>query len=350
MSDELSNLLNAIPIPVVFVGTTERIIAENEEARQLLGQNIRSRHYATILRQPLVLEGIEASLNQQTSQNANYTINDGGKDKSFRVSCRFILETGSDFPTGVIVSFQNIAEFEEVDQIRRDFVANVSHELRSPLTAISGFIETLKGAAQMNPDAQHDFLDLMAQETERMERLVSDLLSLSQVENQERVCPEVGVNLISVLSSAIDNFRGLAAETGVEVKLRSEITAAEVLGDVDQLRQLFCNLIENGIKYGGSGGFVGINVEEIRHDPILKGPCVQTTVFDQGPGIDSDHLPRLTERFYRADNHRSRHLGGTGLGLAIVKHIVNRHCGRLDVASELGCGAEFKVVLPKQIY
>ncbi|MCY4152309.1 MAG: ATP-binding protein [Aestuariivita sp.] len=349
MSDKLSNLLNAIPIPVVFVSKTERIIAENEEARQLLGPNIRSRHYATILRQPMVLESIEACLEEQSAQNANYTINDRQKDNSFRVSCRFVSDTGYDFPTGVIVSFQNMTEFEEVDQIRRDFVANVSHELRSPLTAISGFIETLKGAAQMDPSAQEGFLDLMAWETARMERLVSDLLSLSRVENQERFSPEGSVNLLSILSSAIDNFIGLAAEAQVELKLHSEVLSADVRGDADQLQQVFCNLIENGIRYGGSGGLVGVNVEAVSYDPVLKSPCIQTTVFDKGPGIDSEHLPRLTERFYRADNHRSRHLGGTGLGLAIVKHIVSRHCGRLLVESELGCGARFKVVLPKQV-
>jgi two-component system phosphate regulon sensor histidine kinase PhoR len=230
--------------------------------------------------------------------------------------------------------------------MRRDFVANVSHELRTPLTALMGFIETLRGPAREDAAARDRFLDIMATEAGRMNRLVGDLLSLSRVEGEERVRPRGMVNLTGVLESVLRTLRPLAEDAGVMLEADLGDGPVEIVGDADQLMQVFTNLVENAIKYGASGKRVTVWMERADRDPALRAPGVRVHVIDYGPGVDPVHLPRLTERFYRADSHRSRALGGTGLGLAIVKHIVNRHRGRLRVASDLGQGAKFTVVLP----
>ena len=179
-----------------------------------------------------------------------------------------------------------------------------------------------------------------------MNRLVGDLLSLSRVEAEERVKPTAWVNLTDVLQTALRNLNPLAVEHDVTLVPDFGSDPLPLLGDADQLLQVFTNLIENAVKYGGTGETVEITLENNLRDPALRAPAVRVTVRDHGPGIDPIHLPRLTERFYRADSHRSRALGGTGLGLAIVKHILNRHRGRLKVTSEVGAGAAFTVILP----
>ena len=179
-----------------------------------------------------------------------------------------------------------------------------------------------------------------------MNRLVGDLLSLSRVEAEGRVRPTGRLNLIALLGNTLRNLGPLAAEKQVDLIPDFGDAPVHVLGDADQLQQVFTNLVENAINYGGSGERVEITVQRTDHEPLLRTPGVRVTVRDHGPGIDPVHLPRLTERFYRVDNHRSRNLGGTGLGLAIVKHILNRHRGRLRITSELGEGAAFTVILP----
>jgi two-component system phosphate regulon sensor histidine kinase PhoR len=209
-----------------------------------------------------------------------------------------------------------------------------------------GFIETMRGPARDDAAARDRFLAIMEGEAGRMNRLVGDLLSLSRVEDDERVRPRDDVDLIGVLASVLRTLRQLADEAGVAVEQRFAEEPLMLVGDQDQLMQVFTNIIENAIKYGASGKRIVIEVERIERDPAMRGPSARVHVRDFGPGIDDIHLPRLTERFYRADSHRSRALGGTGLGLAIVKHIVNRHRGRLQVESTLGEGSTFTVILP----
>jgi two-component system phosphate regulon sensor histidine kinase PhoR len=248
--------------------------------------------------------------------------------------------------SGVLAAFEDITDMEQAGQMRRDFVANVSHELRTPLTALLGFIETLKGAAREDPVARARFLDIMEREAERMNRLVRDLLSLSRVEAEERVRPTERIDIVAHLGLAVAALRQVADQAGVTVELVGEAGPVVVLADPDQMTQVFQNLIENAVKYGGSGGIVTVRVTREERDISLRGPAVRIDVIDKGEGIDAIHLPRLTERFYRVDSHRSREQGGTGLGLAIVKHIVNRHRGRFRIDSEKGSGSTFSVILP----
>ncbi len=348
MQDDLiSGLLAAIPLPALLVDQTERIIAANPEALTLLGQQITGRHFATILRQPTVLDVIEAALRDKSPHQARMLSNDGVQDTSYDVSCRYVHGIGAVQGGATLVTFQDVTHLEQAVQMRRDFVANVSHELRTPLTALMGFIETLRGPARNDPEARDRFLGIMEDEAGRMNRLVGDLLSLNRVESEERVRPKAQVNLNEILQATLTSLRPLADGAQVRLSLAAPEAPVMVTGDVDQLRQVFTNLIENAIKYGGSGGRVDAVLSASDRDPAVRGPAARIQVIDKGPGIDPVHLPRLTERFYRADNHRSRQLGGTGLGLAIVKHIINRHRGRLRVESEHGQGSVFTVILPR---
>ena len=346
-NDQIAEFLAAVPLPALMVDQTERIIATNPEARTLLGQQIVGRHFATILRQPTVLDAVEASLRDKRPQQTRMLSNDGAQDITYEVVCRYVNGIGAVQGGAVLVSFQDVTHMEQAVQMRRDFVANVSHELRTPLTALMGFIETLRGPAREDAAARDRFLGIMEGEAGRMNRLVGDLLSLNRVESEERVRPREQVNLTEMLGETLSSLRPLGDDAAVKLDLAAPEAPVVVTGDADQLRQVFTNLIENAIKYGGSGGRVDVVVSASERDPAVRGPGARVQVIDKGPGIDPVHLPRLTERFYRADNHRSRELGGTGLGLAIVKHIINRHRGRLRVESELGQGAVFTVILPK---
>ncbi|WP_295313040.1 ATP-binding protein [Roseobacter sp.] len=341
MDQTLNDVLNALPMPALAIDGAERIKAANAAARTLIGQGIEGRNFVTMLRQPQLIQSIEAVLRDSTPRMSEYLSNDGVQDTTFQVSVRVVPDLNV-----VLLCFLDITQVQQAGQMRRDFVANVSHELRTPLTALMGFIETLRGAARDDAAARDRFLDIMEGEAGRMNRLVGDLLSLSRVEDEERVRPREKVLIDDILLSVIRTLTPLAKEMEITLKEDFGDAPAELVGDGDQLMQVFTNLIENAIKYGRKGGTVEIRIGKPERDPALRAMGVRIHVADDGPGIGEKHLPRLTERFYRADNHRSRALGGTGLGLAIVKHIINRHRGRLRVESELGKGSVFTVVLP----
>jgi two-component system phosphate regulon sensor histidine kinase PhoR len=347
-SDTLDALLGAIPLPTLAIDSSERIVAANIDALTLIGGQAVGMNYVTMLRQPALLDAVEATLQDGTARTARYLGNDGAQDTTFRVTCRAVRGVGRNNGGAAILVFEDITHVEQAGQMRRDFVANVSHELRTPLTALMGFIETLRGPARDDRAASERFLDIMQDEAERMNRLVGDLMSLNRVEGDERVRPTATVSLIEVLESTVRTLRPLADEASVSLETEWGAGPALMNGDADQLKQVFTNLIENAIKYGGSGGRVTISLTLSAREPALRSPGARVRVTDYGPGIDPLHLPRLTERFYRGDDHRSRALGGTGLGLAIVKHIINRHRGRLRVESELGQGSTFTVLLPLQ--
>jgi two-component system phosphate regulon sensor histidine kinase PhoR len=266
------------------------------------------------------------------------------QDMTWRVKITPLSLTGG---PGVVLAFEDVSDQEQTVQMRRDFVANVSHELRTPLTALIGFIETIKGPARNDPAGQARFLDIMEGEAQRMVRLVADLLSLSRVEAEERMRPTASVDLGDLVRATLHGLGPLAQDAGVALAQELPEAPVTVPGDADQLRQVLTNLVENGIKYAGRGASVTVRLGAPDYEPRLRGSGVRLTVTDTGPGVDPIHLPRLTERFYRVDSHRSREMGGTGLGLAIVKHIVNRHRGRLRVDSTLGAGTVVTILLPE---
>jgi two-component system phosphate regulon sensor histidine kinase PhoR len=287
------------------------------------------------------VDAIERSLLDRAMRKLSYQVVENGSDAFYDVHIHAISGTKLLF-----LSFENAMDSVQAEQMRSDFVANVSHELRTPLTSVMGFIETLRGSARDDVKARERFLAVMAGEAGRMNRLIGDLLSLSGVEADERVRPTSKIYLRDILQTVLSNIAPVARDNRVTLHCDLKQAPLHVIGDGDQLIQVFTNLIENAIKYGGMDQTVEITASISAHDPVLRGPAIEIRVSDHGPGIDPIHLPRLTERFYRADSHRSREIGGTGLGLAIVKHIMNRHRGRLKIASQLEQGSQFTVVLP----
>ncbi len=335
--------LDALPLPALLIDAEdERILSANAGALELLGQGITQRHFITTLRQPGVLDAVDTCLRDGGTHTTRYLTSDGGQDATYVVTCTNLKSTGG----GVLVTFEDMTHLTQAGQMRRDFIANVSHELRSPLTAILGFIETLRGPARDDTAATERFLSIMQDEAERMERLVRDLLSLSRVESEERIRPTQQVNLSDIISAVLHTLRPVSEGADVTIKTATVNKPILLPGDEDQLRQVVTNLIENAIKYGGSGKTVYLTFSTTDQEPTIRGPAAVIAVRDEGPGIKTVDIPRLTERFYRVDDHRSREMGGTGLGLAIVKHILNRHRGRLRIESTLGQGSEFRVVLP----
>jgi two-component system phosphate regulon sensor histidine kinase PhoR len=239
--------------------------------------------------------------------------------------------------------FRDQSETRRIDRMRADFIANASHELRTPLASISGFIETLRGPARNDPAAQEQFLSIMQGQTERMARLIDDLLSLSRLEMKPYLRPGRRLDIRKTVESVIDALGPLAAESGVTIEHELPPGPAEVTGDNDELLQVFGNLLENAVKYGQSGGRVIVSVGRGAGAGRSE---IDIAFRDFGPGIAEEHIPRITERFYRVDVDPSRPRKGTGLGLAIVKHILTRHDGRLEIRSELGKGATFVAHLP----
>jgi two-component system phosphate regulon sensor histidine kinase PhoR len=241
----------------------------------------------------------------------------------------------------ILLIVDDMSERRNADRVRVDFVANASHELRTPLASLAGFIETLQGPAREDPAARERFLGIMREQAERMSRLVNDLLSLSRIEMKAHVRPNGRVDLVGVVKHVTDSLEPLARDLGVTVELEAPDDPVEVAGDRDELIQVLENLIENACKYGQNGKRVVVTITAAADG---RGPAV--SIRDFGPGIPEEHIPRLTERFYRVDVEDSRRHRGTGLGLAIVKHILARHQARMTVTSRLGDGATFTVVFP----
>lgn len=260
-------------------------------------------------------------------------------ERAYRVSASSVGH-GTDL---FVLVFKDQSEARRIDRMRADFIANASHELRTPLASISGFIETLRGPARNDPAAREQFLQIMQNQTGRMARLIDDLLSLSRLEMKPYLKPGTEVDLRQTVDSVIDSLGPLARENGVAIERDFAEGPLDVPGDRDELFQVFENLLENACKYGQSGGRV---VVSIAHSDAGPEPGIDVTIRDFGPGIAEEHIPRITERFYRVDVENSRTQKGTGLGLSIVKHILTRHNARLSIKSEVGKGAAFSVHLP----
>jgi two-component system phosphate regulon sensor histidine kinase PhoR len=270
---------------------------------------------------------------------------------------RRLADAGPGEPAALVVLHDETAR-RRLDQMRADFVANVSHELKTPLASLIGFIETLRGPAAGDEEARLRFLEIMQEQAARMRRLVDDIMSLSRIELEEHQAPTGRVALLPILQNLMEALQVQAMTRRISFRLEratADHDSLEVTGERDQLIQVFQNLLDNAVKYGREGSQVVIAVgrtggEKLPppRDPREKRPpaSVEVAVVDQGEGIPPEHLSRLTERFYRVDRGRSRQLGGTGLGLAIVKHILNRHGGRLTIESKLGQGSRFAIYLP----
>ncbi len=362
--------LQGLPDPVMLVaGDAEaegepRLLFVNAAAQELFRLQRASGMFAASLRNPVVLEALDEALYGRVQAEAVFE--EGGlSERVWRTLARPLASDGEERLALVVLHDETNARRSE--RMRADFLANASHELRTPLASLAGFIETLRGHAKEDPAARDRFLAIMAQQADRMSRLIADLLSLSRIELNEHIAPSGAVDLGLAATDVLDALGPVAAEAGVRIEPSLPGPgAAKVVGDRDQIIQVIQNLTENAIKYAGRDGVARLEVTGpvsmdealtasrpeaaglslLTPDRLPNARYAVLRVRDSGPGIAREHLPRLSERFYRVEGQKSGERSGTGLGLAIVKHIVNRHRGGLAVESVQGEGSTFIAYFP----
>jgi two-component system phosphate regulon sensor histidine kinase PhoR len=382
-------ILASLPDPLILLDGDRRVVRANPAADALFGEAIGGRDLVAVLRNPALIEAVDAVLAGGPGRVVEFSLSIP-VERALSARVERLPQRISD-GTICLITLHDLTQIKRADQMRADFVANASHELRTPLSTLAGFIETLMGPAKDDAEAREKFLAIMHEQAARMSRLVGDLLSLSRIELNEHSAPAGTARLDRILGSVADILQLKARDKGMTIALGAAppdstgVAAGgrledlpEVTGDADELAQVFQNLVDNAIKYGRAGSTIrvsgwlapapdapgtvpaaakgGERAGERAGEPAreravrLAGRqprlAVAIAIADEGEGIPREHLPRLTERFYRVDSARSRDLGGTGLGLAIVKHIVNRHRGGLQIESAPGKGSIFTVLLP----
>ncbi len=329
-------VLDALPDAALLLSAQTVVLDHNAKAAELFAQLAPGVALSAISRNPDLLDAI-GQLRDGATRIAISLQERVPIERTLSADLSRLPRSGD-----ILIVLRDLSDSARIDRMRTDFVANASHELRTPLASIIGFIETLQGPAKNDPAARGKFLGVMDGEAQRMKRLVDDLMRLSRIEMQSRLMPSAEVDLNGVLQDLHQALEPLAAQDKVRLKMTGLNRPAIVRGERDELIQVFQNLIHNAIRHGRAGGNVTVLIEV---KPAAERLYVH--VIDDGPGIAAQHLPRLTERFYRIDAASSRAKGGTGLGLAIVKHIVQRHRGELAIASALGKGSTFTVTLPR---
>jgi len=336
-------MLRGLPSPLIVMSVKGRVIYANDAASAMVAHAQPGAHISNLFRAPEFVAALNNAVQTGKGQTVAFSAR-LGTERLLEAQIG-LLPKGNDFgvTAHTILQIEDRTEARRVETLRRDFVANASHELRTPLASIIGYIETLRGAAQDDPEAQAEFLGIMARQAGRMQGLVDDLMSLSRIEMNEHQRPDKRCDIAEIATECARALAPASLLEDVKVILPSSSAPAFVVGDRDQLQQVLTNLIDNAVKYSGQGGKVTVS---LANDSSRYPGMTGLRVSDTGPGIAREHLPRLTERFYRINIAKSRDKGGTGLGLAIVKHILNRHAGRLDIESTLGVGSKFTVWIP----
>lgn len=346
-----AKIAEGIDDPLLLLDPDKKVLDANRAARELFGERLAGRDLALGLRHPDVLEAVAEIQAGGTTRRLEISLT-GPVERSFtvsvaRVSNRRQPGEESDEPDyHIVLSMHDITQMKQAERMRADFVANASHELRTPLSSLIGFIETLRGPAKSDTAAAGHFLAIMNEEALRMARLIDDLLSLSRIELDKHVQPDSRAEIGGILEGVAKSLEPVAGARDMTIRVSVPPDLPPVRGDRDQIFQLVHNLVANALKYAGAGSVVEVSTAAGARIPETGHEGVVLRVDDKGPGIAPEHLPRLTERFYRVDAARSRQMGGTGLGLAIVKHIVNRHRGHLDIRSTPGVGTSVTVTLP----
>ncbi|MGA0561825.1 ATP-binding protein [Ancylobacter sp. VNQ12] len=337
--ERLTALVRALPDAALLLDPRGTVLVANERAAGIVASARVGDPVSFAVRVPEVLEALRAAIADGVARRIEFSER-VPVERWLRADIVPIRSGEGRAATteAVLIGFVDLSAQRRVEQMRVDFIANASHELRTPLASLSGFIETLQGPARNDTGARERFLKIMGEQARRMSRLIDDLLSLSRIELNAHLRPETQLDLVAILGHVRDTLTPLGQERGVEIGFEHPRTPATVQGDRDELIRVFENLVENALKYGGSGGRIDIVIAR-------EGGDIVVSVRDYGPGIAPEHVPRLTERFYRVDTAHSREQGGTGLGLAIVKHIVARHRGRLGIESVPGEGSTFSVRL-----
>ena len=340
----IDSFVETVNTPILVIDDRSYVISSNKAAVDLLGNDFKDRHFYVAIRQPAIINLLENVSGSNEIQKENFYKTVSGVDRTYEVTAKYSKELKI-----VSLSFDDVTDAVQANQMRRDFVANVSHELKSPLTSILGFTETLSGVIESNPSKAKQFLSVMERESLRMSSLIDDLLGLSRVEAAEKQLPSEQVNLGDIMREVLEILTATAAKKNIGIEYVQDAADPLIIGDYSQVVQVFTNLLQNAIKYGGDGNKIKVIMNSIEYHKSLLTTGYKVSVEDTGIGIEEHHLARLTERFYRVDDHRSRNEGGTGLGLSIVKHIMARHNGRLLVESDPGNGSVFSVIFPDRI-
>jgi two-component system phosphate regulon sensor histidine kinase PhoR len=339
----MSAVVDALPDPGIILSPTGQVVFFNVPAKGLFPALREGNHISSLIRAPEFLDAVSAA--PQTGRAASVLYAERVPvGRRVEATVAPLVRKGEP-DCDIFVLLRDFTEGDRINRMRTDFIANASHEMRTPLASLRGFIETLQSSAKEDEAARERFLPIMAEQAARMTRLIDALLSLSRLEMNAHVPPSDLVDLNDVLGHARDTLEPLAADNKTTLEVERFAKPAIVRGDRDELLQVLQNLVQNALKYGRPGGTVRI---EAKHIPSLNQHArgrFAISVVDDGPGIPAEHLPRLTERFYRVDVDSSREKGGTGLGLAIVKHILNRHRGDLAIASKPGRGSTFTIML-----
>ena len=349
---DLPALVDGFPDPVIVVGRDLKVHLFNRGSLDLFEQVEQDISLYKTTRNADLLEAIKTAFDKNTKTSLTFTLkkrykrtinatlipleNKAGKKKDRYGGTSRLL----------FIHMRDMSEPERLASMRMHFIANASHELRTPLASLMGFVETLQTTARNDEPARDRFLTIMAEQTRRMTRLIADLLSLSQLEMNTEPPPEIRVDVTKTMSSVVDQLMSLVQKNEITLKTDFPDKPLLVCGEKDELIQVFQNIIQNAIRYGGDGGKLWISINQLSHSKN-HGPLLSIRFRDNGCGIEPKHIPRLTQRFYRVDKVISRNKGGTGLGLAIAKHIVMRHRGKLEIKSKPGKGATFTVLLPE---
>ena len=338
----VKGLLNILPSPYILIDRNGRLTFINAEAKSIVPDSQIGSHISNVFRSPVFLSAVENAILKDKEKILSFEI----ETPQFRqLKAHIFFISSSKIPNSfndIFIQFTDESTHIRSEKIRTDFVANASHELRTPLTSIMGYIETLQGHAKKDVKMQKVFLELMNKQAGKMERLISDLMSLSRLEIDELKPISSTCSVKEIIEELVNSLKPLSVDNNVSLSFKIPKNFSSVIGDPSQLRQLFSNLIENAIKYSGKKSKVNIYISKEKNKDMFG-----VVVEDNGHGIAPEHLSRLTERFYRANSSAEIEKEGTGLGLSIVKHILIRHRGKLQIDSKLGKGSKFIAWLPK---
>ncbi len=344
-SQIIAPLLQGLPDPAIMLTASGNVLLLNKKAEEVFEELKPGRHVSGVIRNPQMLDAINRAKAGELAQTVVYSERvPVERHMAATISWIGLPDRVNHNGPAVLISLRDLTEQERLDQMRADFVAYASHELKTPLASVIGFIETLQGRAKDDPEARERFLDIMLRQAERMSRLIENLLSLSRVEMRAHLKPDSPLDLGEVIHHAVQTLEPLAAASAISLEVQNFNTDLMVLGDRDELTQVFQNLIHNALKFGRPGGAVRVRIARLRGDHRTPAR-IAVTVEDDGVGIPAQHLPRLTERFYRVSQGEAAEKNGTGLGLAIASQVIARHRGELKISSKIGDGSAFTVIL-----
>jgi two-component system phosphate regulon sensor histidine kinase PhoR len=342
-------LVDTLPDILIMTNDDKVIVRTNRAARNIFGQNLAQRYLREVIPNEKLMNAIAVVTQDLRGQAIEFHVEEPMPCDFQAIIERFPIP--SENGISIVITLTDITQQKRIQHMRADFVANASHEIRTPLASIIGFIETLRGPAKDDPAAREEFLKVMGEQAERMSKLVNDLLSLSKIEMNAHANPTSKVDLVRIVRSEKQHFEWACKQKNVNLILRLNDNLPPTKGEDEELAQVVRNLLGNAIKYTNADSDIIVTAKltsVLPDDHLFRklSRAICFSVEDQGEGIPKEHIPRLTERFYRVDSARTRKVGGTGLGLAIVKHVLNRHHGVMTIDSEVGKGSKFSVYLP----